>query len=76
MKKKILIILILALSLLPVRTQALTDGSGMDLDSYEEKFNGLNHGYIYPLIKDFAFDEFGDFAVKNSGDINMDTVDD
>lgn len=76
MKKKILLILILVLSLVPVRTQALTDGSGMDLDSYEDKFNGLNRGYIYPLIKDFSFDEYGNFATIKPDDINIDTVDD
>ena len=73
MKKKILLILILALSLLSVRVYALTDATGMDLDSYEEEFYGLNRGYIYPLIKDFAFDEYGGFAVKNSADIDINT---
>lgn len=73
MKKKILLILILALSLVTVRVYALTDGSGMDLDSYEEMFYGLNRGYIYPLIKDFAFDEYGDFATKIDDEIDLDT---
>lgn len=76
MKKKIILILILVLSLVPVRTQALTDGNGMDLDSYEDKFNGLYRGYIYPLIKDFSFDEYGNFATIKPDDINIDTVDD